>query len=61
MIGGFDMKYLIKRMRELADMSQEQFAKEIGTTVVSINRWENGKSSPNPIDRLKETYARKRK
>ncbi len=55
------MKYLIKRMRELADMSQEQFSKEIGTTVVSINRWENGKSSPNPIDRLKETYARKRK
>ena len=43
------MKCLIKRMRELADMSQEQFAKEIGTTVVSINRWENGKSTPNPM------------
>lgn len=43
------MKYIIRKMRELAGMSQEQFAKEIGTTVVSINRWENGKSVPNPM------------
>ncbi len=43
------MKELIKKIRSLADMSQEQFAKEIGTTVVSINRWENGKSLPNPM------------
>lgn len=49
MIGGFEMKFLIKKIRELANMSQEQFAKEIGTTVVSINRWENGKSVPNPM------------
>ena len=43
------MKYLIKKMREFTNMSQEQFAKEIGTTVVSVNRWENGKSIPNPM------------
>ena len=43
------MKSLIKAMRMRAGMSQEQFAKEIGTTVVSINRWENGKSVPNPM------------
>ncbi len=43
------MKVLIKKMRELTGMSQEQFAKELGTSVVSINRWENGKSSPNPM------------
>ena len=49
MIGGAGVKYLVKKMRELACMSQEQFAKEIGTTVVSINRWENGKSIPNPM------------
>lgn len=43
------MKFLIKKMRELVGMSQEQFAKELGTSVVSINRWENGKSLPNPM------------
>lgn len=43
------MKVLIKKMRELVGMSQEQFAKELGTSVVSINRWENGKSLPNPM------------
>lgn len=41
------MKALIKKMRELAGMSQEQFAKELSTTPVSINRWENGKTNPN--------------
>lgn len=41
------MKALIKKMRELAGMSQEQFAKELSTTPVSINRWENGKTIPN--------------
>lgn len=30
-------------------MSQEQFAKVIGTTTVSINRWENGKAKPNKL------------
>ena len=43
------MKTLIKKMRELAVMSQEQFAKELATTPVSINRWENGKALPNPM------------
>lgn len=43
------MEYLIKKMRELSNMSQEQFAKEVGTSVVSINRWENGKAVPNPM------------
>lgn len=41
------MKKLIKRIRELAGLSQEQFAGALGTTPVSINRWENGKTVPN--------------
>lgn len=41
------MKELVKRIRECTKLSQEQFAKEIGTTPVSINRWENGKTAPN--------------
>lgn len=43
------MKEYIKGIRTAANMSQEQFAKAIGTTAVSINRWENGKAKPNKI------------
>ena len=41
------MKIMIKAIRERAGINQEQFAKELSTTVVSINRWENGKAIPN--------------
>lgn len=43
------MKEYIKGIRAAANMSQEQFAKAIGTTTVSINRWENGKAKPNKL------------
>lgn len=41
------MNELIKYIRNTANMSQEQFASALGTTVQSINRWENGKTEPN--------------
>lgn len=41
------MDKLIRTIRQSAGMNQEQFAKAIGTTVLSINRWENGKTQPN--------------
>ena len=41
------MKNLIKNIRMIANMSQEQFADSLGTTVLSVNRWENGKTEPN--------------
>ena len=41
------MENLYKTVREMAKLNQEQFAKELGTTVLSINRWENGKTRPN--------------
>lgn len=43
------MKRLIRMIRAKANMSQEQFAMALGTSVVSINRWENGKSVPNQM------------
>lgn len=45
----FALKEYIKGIRAAANMSQEQFAKVIGTTTVSINRWENGKAKPNKL------------
>ena len=41
------MKDLIKAIRTAASMNQEQFASSLGTTPLSINRWENGKTLPN--------------
>ena len=41
------MKELIKAIRSVANMNQEQFASVLGTTPLSINRWENGKTLPN--------------
>ena len=41
------MKDLIKAIRFAANMNQEQFAAALGTTTLSINRWENGKTLPN--------------
>lgn len=41
------MHELIKYIRMAANMNQEQFATALGTTVQSINRWENGKTLPN--------------
>lgn len=43
------MKTLIKEIRTAAGMNQEQFAKALGTTPLSINRWENGKTLPNKM------------
>lgn len=41
------MKELIKYIRNTASLSQAQFAAVLGTTPLSVNRWENGKTVPN--------------
>lgn len=46
------MYKLIKIMREQLDMSQDQFAKALGTTILSVSRWENRKNLPNRIAQL---------
>lgn len=43
------MKTLIKEIRLATGMNQEQFANTLGTTPLSINRWENGKTAPNKM------------
>jgi|GEM_PF-561493 len=37
---------VLRAIRESLEMSQEQFAREMGCSVSSINRWERGKGSP---------------
>lgn len=40
------MNELIRKIRQAAGMSQEQFASALGTRPLSITRWENGKNKP---------------
>lgn len=38
----------IKALRLARDETQEKFSKVLGTSWVTISRWENGKSKPAP-------------
>lgn len=46
----------VQEIRRMLCVSQEKFAQLLGTTVVSVNRWENGKAKPSRlyIKELKE-------
>ncbi|RCJ20247.1 XRE family transcriptional regulator [Nostoc sp. ATCC 43529] len=40
---------LIRELRLLTGLTQEQFAAALGVTYPTINRWENGRSKPSPL------------
>ena len=42
-----DFSDSIKQIRKATYLSQESFAKEIGVSFSTVNRWENGKTKPN--------------
>lgn len=50
----------IQEIRSKLCVSQEKFAQLLGTTVVTVNRWENGKTVPSRlyIKELKELRAK---
>ncbi|MBQ5319339.1 MAG: helix-turn-helix transcriptional regulator [Oscillospiraceae bacterium] len=37
---------IIKEIRTVCLLSQEDFAKELGVSFTTVNRWETGKSKP---------------
>jgi len=39
----------IRALRKQLDLTQEEFAHEIGVTFATVNRWENGKSKPSRL------------
>lgn len=50
----------IKRIRRKDFMTQEDFAKAIGVSFATINRWETGKTSPNlKAMKLIDDYCKK--
>ncbi len=40
---------LVKAIREAMGLTQEQFAAQFGVTVATVNRWENGSATPQPL------------
>lgn len=40
---------LVRELRQSMNLSQEQFANELGMTFPTVNRWENGHAKPSPI------------
>lgn len=44
-----DIPALVKDLRQLLELTQEQFAQEVGVTCSTINHWENGKRIPQPF------------
>lgn len=44
-----EIKCLIRELRQLMQLSQEQFAATLGVAFSTINRWENGHMQPSPL------------
>lgn len=40
---------LIRELRMITGLTQEQFAAELGITYSTANRWENGHAKPSPL------------
>ena len=40
---------IVKKVREKANMSQEDLARALNVSFATINRWENGKTHPNKL------------
>ena len=48
-----DYTVLIPELRSAMNVTQEDFAKLLGVTAVSVSRWENGKNAPTKIIKVK--------
>ena len=50
----------IQKIRRKAFMTQEDFAKEIGVSCITVTRWETGKAKPNlKTMKLIDDYCKK--
>lgn len=50
----------IKEIREKLGLTQEQLARAIGVSWVTVNRWERNKAKPSPLaaSRLQELFKK---
>ena len=56
----FHPGYYIKEIVDESGLTQEDFAKEIGVSFATVNRWETGKAKPNlKTMKLIDEYCKK--
>lgn len=48
-----DIDEIIKAIRKEINMSQEQFARDLNISFTTINRWENKRSKPSRMARMR--------
>lgn len=44
-----DISELVRELRAVCRLTQEQFAAKLGVTLVTVNRWENDRAKPMPL------------
>jgi len=47
-----DYPIIIRDIREQLGLSQENFARELGVSFATVNRWENGQSKPSRLAKV---------
>ena len=56
----YEFRRRYKKIRRKAFLTQEAFAKQIGVSYTTVNRWETGKSKPNlKAMKLIDDYCKK--
>ncbi len=56
-----DFSTLVKEVRSQLGISQEELAHELGVSFATINRWENGKTTPFKLARSQfELFCKKK-
>lgn len=45
----YEVRWLVKSIRERLGVTQEKLAAQLGVTFSSVNRWENGHRKPSPL------------
>jgi DNA-binding transcriptional regulator YiaG len=51
MRNGADLSRVIRLLREHVGLTQERFALQLDVTFATVNRWENGRSTPSRLAR----------
>lgn len=44
-----NVSHLVRNLRQVMGLTQEQFAAVLGVTYTTVNRWENGHMQPSPL------------
>ncbi|MBD2156584.1 helix-turn-helix transcriptional regulator [Leptolyngbya sp. FACHB-16] len=48
-LGQPEVSHLIRKLRQLTQLSQEQLAETLGVAFSTVNRWENGRIQPSSL------------